>query len=162
MAAWATCVLGTALLLGARDSAAFAPAGIPLRVNGRVGRVGGDAGLSLRQGAAPAFAAARGRGVARVGLTWVMSGLGAPGGKRENEDDEAMPLGFRRSDNGTRNSEFDGLMSPGASDNIYTRMIDSISPGEMVGQFMNSASPRVQTAVKGTIMGLLGRCPPLI
>ena len=88
--------------------------------------------------------------------------MGAPGGKRENEDDEAMPLGFRRSDNGTRNSEFDGLMSPGASDNIYTRMIDSISPGEMVGQFMNSASPRVQTAVKGTIMGLLGRCSPLI
>lgn len=71
-----------------------------------------------------------------------------------------MPLSFQRSDNGTRNSEFDGLMSPEAFDNIYMRMVESISPGEMVGQFMNSASPRVQAAVKSTIMGLLGRCSP--
>ena len=114
MAAWATSVIGAALILGARDSAAFAPAGIPLRVHGWGGRV---AGLSLRRGAAPV--AARGRGVARVGRTWVMSG--DPGGKRENEDDEAMPLGFRRSDNGTRNSEFDGLMSPGLLLLLYSR-----------------------------------------
>ena len=69
-----------------------------------------------------------------------------------------MPLGFRRSDNGTRDVEFEGLVSKrDGNDNIYIQMIESISPGEMVGQFMNSASPRVQQAVKSTIMGLLGR-----
>ncbi|KAJ1489308.1 hypothetical protein T484DRAFT_1780429 [Baffinella frigidus] len=151
MVVWATCLLGAALLFGARDSAAFAPAGIPLRAP----RVGG-AGLSLRRGAPPAPTIAAGRSKARAGLTWCMSGAGTPGGKRENEEDESMPLSFQRSDNGTRNSEFDGLMSPEAFDNIYMRMVESISPGEMVGQFMNSASPRVQAAVKSTIMGLLG------
>jgi hypothetical protein len=145
-----TGVLGAALLLGAHEAAAFSPSTLPLRTP-----VYSAPTLGLRKGVLGGVVVSQGR---RARLTWVMSGPGDPSGKRENEDDEAMPLGFRRSDNGTRDAEFEGLVSKrDGNDNIYIQMIESISPGEMVGQFMNSASPRVQQAVKSTIMGLLGR-----
>jgi hypothetical protein len=148
-----TGVLGAALLLGAHEAAAFSPSTLPLRTP-----VYSAPTLGLRKGVPGGVVVSHWRRAARARLTWVMSGPGDPSGKRENEDDEAMPLGFRRSDNGTRDAEFEGLVSKrDGNDNIYIQMIESISPGEMVGQFMNSASPRVQQAVKSTIMGLLGR-----
>jgi len=73
----------------------------------------------------------------------------------EPESDVNLPL--FRSDNGTRDSEF---AMPGltASDekNPYTMFLASLAPGEMVGQFMATAPPRVQVAVKNTVLGLLG------
>jgi len=44
----------------------------------------------------------------------------------------------------------------GDSDNMYINMLESLTPGEMVGQFMETAPPRVQAAVKNTVIGLLG------
>lgn len=70
-------------------------------------------------------------------------------------------LPFYRSDNGTRESEFVGITRAGQkeedqSKNIYVNLLESLTPGEMVGQFMATAPPRVQTAVKNTVVGLLG------
>jgi len=92
--------------------------------------------------------------------TAYMSGKGGSG-KGSNKDDEDpeeivnMPL--FRSDNGTRDSEFalPGLR-PNDSKNPYTVFLASLAPGEMVGQFMATAPPRVQEAVKNTVLGLLG------
>ena len=50
-------------------------------------------------------------------------------------------LSFHRSDNGTRDSEF---LTERNSGNPFYQIISSLSPGELVGQFINSASPRVQ------------------
>ena len=61
-----------------------------------------------------------------------------------------------RSDNGTRDSEFGLAVQTPDSTNPYVKMLESLTPGEMVGQFMNTAPPRVQTAVKNTVVGLLG------
>ncbi len=35
----------------------------------------------------------------------------------------------------------------GDSDNMYINMLESLTPGEMVGQFMETAPPRVQAYV---------------
>jgi hypothetical protein len=56
-----------------------------------------------------------------------------------------MPLAFYRSDNGTRDSEFSDKNDE-SPDNPYFQMISTLAPGEMVGQFMKTASPRVQVA----------------
>jgi len=85
-----------------------------------------------------------------------MAGAFGSDEEREDERGNSLPL-FYRSDNGTRDSEFRGIQSRDEGPiNPYVEMLESISPGEMVGQFMTTASPRVQTAVKNTIMGLLG------
>lgn len=83
--------------------------------------------------------------------------------RRGESPDGAAPLPFYRSDNGTRESEFVGITrargekgKTGDSDNMYVNMLESLTPGEMVGQFMATAPPRVQAAVKNTVIGLLG------
>lgn len=88
---------------------------------------------------------------------------------RDGEDDESEGEGddardgltpsspFYRSDNGTRDAEFSGLaVSTPDTTNPYVKMLESLTPGEMVGQFMSTAPPRVQAAVKNTVIGLLG------
>ncbi len=65
-------------------------------------------------------------------------------------------LSFYRSDNGTRDSEF-RFNNRKRNANPYREMMETLTPGEMVGQFMAKASPQVQGAVKNTIIGLLGR-----
>eukprot|EP00960_Hanusia_phi_P038737 753572-Hanusia_phi.AAC.8 len=98
--------------------------------------------------------ACHGRRLAKVSLR--MAGAFGSDEEREDERGNSLPL-FYRSDNGTRDSEFRGIQSRDEGPiNPYVEMLESISPGEMVGQFMTTASPRVQTAVKNTIMGLLG------
>lgn len=67
-----------------------------------------------------------------------------------------MPLAFYRSDNGTRNSEFWEEGAEKQIDNEFFQIISTLTPGDMVGQFIKTASPRVQTAVKKTIMNMLG------
>lgn len=77
------------------------------------------------------------------------------------EEDDDLPieinssLSFYRSDNGTRDSEF-RFANRKRDPNPYRDMMEALTPGEMVGQFMAKASPEVQGAVKNTIIGLLG------
>jgi hypothetical protein len=61
--------------------------------------------------------------------------------KRINRDDPDKTLSFQRSDNGTRDSEF--LVDSGSGNPFY-QVISTLTPGELVGQFISSASPRVQ------------------
>jgi len=86
-----------------------------------------------------------------------------------------MPLGYR-SDNGTRDEEFDlapressskSSPAPGTEvsaltrlpkeeENKYYRIVATLSPKEMIGRFARTAPPRVQEAARQTILGLLG------
>ena len=79
-------------------------------------------------------------------------------GKGDDARDGLTPSSpFYRSDNGTRDAEFSGLaVSTPDTTNPYVKMLESLTPGEMVGQFMSTAPPRVQAAVKNTVIGLLG------
>ncbi len=94
---------------------------------------------------------------------------GAPGPRGDDEDEQSksetdrdsmLPQPFIRSDNGTRDSEFALARVGGGDDeeikNQYVKWLESLTPGEMVGQFMATAPPRVQSAVKNTVVGLLG------
>ena len=75
----------------------------------------------------------------------------------------------RRSDNGTRDDEFNleerkpkdeaptaALAKSDDETNPYYKVVAALSPGEIIGRFAATAPPRVQDAVKQTIMGLLG------
>ena len=76
--------------------------------------------------------------------------------------------GFDRSDNGTRDDEFDleprselavsrrGKDDDDGNTNPYYKIIASLAPSDIIGRFASTAPPRVQEAVKQTIMGLLG------
>ena len=76
--------------------------------------------------------------------------------------------GGPRSDNGTRDDEFDlepraakdaptaALAKSDDETNPYYKVVAALSPGEIIGRFAATAPPRVQDAVKQTIMGLLG------
>ena len=66
------------------------------------------------------------------------------GGADEPNESQDMPLAFYRSDNGTRNSEFWDEDAQNAINNQYFQMVSTLAPGEIVGQFLKSASPRVQ------------------
>jgi hypothetical protein len=68
------------------------------------------------------------------------------GGSDEPNEPQDLPLSFYRSDNGTRNSEFSDEDVP-QLDNQYFQMISTLTPGEMVGQFVKTASPRVQVKI---------------
>jgi len=94
---------------------------------------------------------------------------GARGSRGDNEEEESkseidrdrmLPQPYIRSDNGTRDSEFALARVGGGEDeevkNQYVKWLESLTPGEMVGQFMATAPPRVQSAVKNTVIGLLG------
>ena len=77
--------------------------------------------------------------------------------------------GGPRSDNGTRDDEFNlepraakddaptaALAKSDDETNPYYKVVAALSPGEINGRFAATAPPRVQDAVKQTIMGLLG------
>jgi hypothetical protein len=77
--------------------------------------------------------------------------------------------GGPRSDNGTRDDEFNlepraakddaptaALAKSDDETNPYYKVVAALSPGEIIGRFAATAPPRVQDAVKQTIMGLLG------
>ncbi|CAM9869635.1 unnamed protein product, partial [Discosporangium mesarthrocarpum] len=71
---------------------------------------------------------------------------------------DSLPLSYR-SDNGTRESEF--YLDEFEKENInpYFDVVRRLSPTELIGRFMRTANPRVQEAVKTTVLGLLGSLP---
>ena len=72
--------------------------------------------------------------------------------KRNNRDEPDKILSFQRSDNGTRDSEF---LVERSSGNPFYQVITSLTPGELVGQFISSASPRVQVIVKSILLRVI-------
>lgn len=93
---------------------------------------------------------------------------GVPGGERDPVFDvplanDAFVRSMPRSDNGTRNSEFDGLVPddpPPPQINSFTQIVSRLSSTEAIGRFMETAPPRVQAAVRNTVAGLLGNMKP--
>ncbi|KAH8064614.1 DUF760-containing protein [Aureococcus anophagefferens] len=94
----------------------------------------------------------------------------APGARRApvvRSSDGERSL-FDRSDNGTRDDEFDlqprselarsggPARDDGNETNRYYKIVASLAPSDIIGRFAATAPPRVQDAVKQTIMGLLG------
>lgn len=59
---------------------------------------------------------------------------------------DSLPLSYR-SDNGTRESEF--YLEPGEKENLnpYYDVVRRLSPTELIGRFMRTASPRVSCSV---------------
>ena len=74
-----------------------------------------------------------------------------PGDEQSREEPDRT-LSFQRSDNGTRDSEFWMDRSGG---NPFFQVISSLTPGELVGQFINSASPRVQASLNATLFSFM-------
>eukprot|EP00904_Undaria_pinnatifida_P009358 jgi/Undpi1/5552/HiC_scaffold_2.g00829.m1 len=89
------------------------------------------------------------------------------GGRREEDGEDAplsllsqgdsLPLSYR-SDNGTRESEF-FVGDEKENVNPYYDVVRRLSPTELIGRFMKTSSPRVQEAVRTTVLGLLGSLP---
>jgi len=49
--------------------------------------------------------------------------------------------------------------SEGDAENPYVEVVSRLSPSELIGRFTATASPKVQEAVKTTILGLIGTLP---
>lgn len=97
-----------------------------------------------------------------------------------DEDDlpDRLPASYR-SDNGTRDSEFNleplpreisaknSTDSTAASSlsteitNPYVAVVANLSPSDLIGRFMSTANPKVQEAVRTTILGLIGSLPKM-
>jgi len=91
-------------------------------------------------------------------------------------EEPAVP--FDRSDNGTRSSEFDGLLAEAQGQlmvqgssrdessskqppmNPFTAMVSRLSSTETIGRFMATAPPRVIDAMQTTVVGLMGNMGP--
>ena len=62
------------------------------------------------------------------------------------------------------NTEAGKLTRPNEKDwenNPYVEVVSSLSPSELIGRFTATASPKVQEAVKSTILGLIGNLPKI-
>mmetsp|Transcript_64440 Transcript_64440/g.151790 ORF Transcript_64440/g.151790 Transcript_64440/m.151790 type:complete len:377 (+) Transcript_64440:35-1165(+) len=89
------------------------------------------------------------------------SGLSGNGEEEEFQRElrgELVGMPLFRSDNGTRDEEFGGLSSFTGSKKAekYIQLVASLTPAETVGQFMDTAPPRVQSAMRETILSLFG------
>ena len=102
----------------------------------------GSVGLCLRRSG---MGGSRSKNQLRQSFPLRSNLMGGSDDSNPQERKEAdMPLVFYRSDNGTRNSEFWDEGAEKQIDNQFFQMISTLAPGEMVGQFIKTASPRVQ------------------
>lgn len=110
------------------------------------------------------------------------------GGNSEADDliaNARLPISYRSDFDGTRDEEFEvngktnyareqelaldnskggELVRPSEKDwesNPYVEVVSSLSPSELIGRFTTTASPKVQEAVKSTILGLIGNLPKI-
>jgi hypothetical protein len=78
-------------------------------------------------------------------------------------DDGSRGSSPGRSDDGSRDSEFDLGDAPaardGADNNELYEFIKTVPPPEMVARFADAAPPVVQTAIRQTIVAMLGSLP---
>jgi len=88
---------------------------------------------------------------------------------------DRLPISYR-SDNGTRDSEFNiqplsspntnatsitTMNSPEAPPNFYAESVSRLTPSDLINRFLTTAPDTVQAAVKTTILGLIGTLPKL-
>ena len=52
-------------------------------------------------------------------------------------------------------------LSRGAAPNPYLHVVSRLAPSDLIGEFTSTASPRVQDAVRATILGLIGGLPQM-
>lgn len=108
---------------------------------------------------------------------------------REKISEDSLPVsfGFER-ENGTKENDDDGVdgeenkagkdtsakggelarkeMDPAAAalnlkDNPYLEVVSRLSPSDLISKFTTTAHPRVQDAVRSTILGLIGNLPKM-
>ncbi len=72
--------------------------------------------------------------------------------------EDQLSLAYR-SDNGTRDAEFFLDDENPKTLNPYYEIVRRLSPSELIGRFVRTANPRVQEAVRSTVLGLLGSLP---
>jgi len=153
--------------------------------SGRGGRWGrgrpGDGGDVPGQGGGGGNGGGKPR--SRIGR-WLSEGRGGgPGEKKKwgrdkgkGTDEDKLPINF---DVDQRDSEFDlgeeeedekdvpvegkegGAIELAGKSNPYVDVVSRLSPNDMIGKFMSTADPRVQDAVRTTILGLIGQLPSM-
>jgi Protein of unknown function (DUF760) len=55
----------------------------------------------------------------------------------------------------------DGPSAEALANNPYMQVVSKISPSELIRKFTTTASPRVQDAVRNTVLGLIGSLPKM-
>jgi len=73
----------------------------------------------------------------------------------ENDDDEGDE---EKSSAMTFSVQGGALLDP---NNPYLKVVQGLTPSELIGRFTSTAHPRVQSAVKATILGLIGSLPKM-
>jgi hypothetical protein len=87
--------------------------------------------------------------------------------EEEEEDDEegkelkSAELLSPSSSDKTTTSTTTASLEKLAQDNPYIDIVSRISPSDLISKFSTTAHPRVQTAVRNTILGLLGGLPKM-
>jgi predicted nucleic acid-binding Zn-ribbon protein len=77
--------------------------------------------------------------------------------QEEQEGKELKSAALVSSSDGTTTTPLEKL----AQNNPYIDIVSRISPSELISKFSTTAHPRVQTAVRNTILGLLGGLPKM-
>lgn len=88
---------------------------------------------------------------------------------REYMSENALPINYEEATDTNsslvRNPAFfQGASSPSAealAKNPYLQVVSKLSPSEMISRFTSSAHPRVQNAVRSTILSLIGGLPKM-
>lgn len=78
-----------------------------------------------------------------------------------SDDDEKSVSRSGRSDDGSRDSEFDVTGLESDDENELLEFVKSVSPPELVQRFTDAAPPVVQGAIRQTLMRMLGSLPPV-
>ena len=84
-----------------------------------------------------------------------------PQGNQQGEDEDAL-LADMPNGNGslTLKSELEDVATL-LHTNPYMEVVNKLTPSELIGRFTSTAHPRVQAAVKATILGLIGSLPKM-
>jgi len=80
---------------------------------------------------------------------------------RTDDEDEADERGASSALLGPINSFSGGLSKEVLARNPYMNVVSKLSPSELISKFTATAHPRVQNAVRSTILGLIGGLPKM-
>ena len=74
-----------------------------------------------------------------------------------NENDDAIDA----TSSSTSNDSSTGGLSRSKEPNPYLNVVSRLAPSDLISKFTSSASPRVQDAVRTTVLGLIGGLPQM-
>lgn len=84
---------------------------------------------------------------------------------REKLSEDALPINFGEDPNENTNQKSGELLSPSdiafLQSNPYLNVVAKLSPSDLISKFTSTAHPRVQDAVRTTILGLIGTLPKM-